>query len=702
MRLVLLVLLLVIGPLATWGSPIIVTSGKHAGFTRIVFANTERKKWAVSEGPSSIRLDFDGHRDGFDTSGVFRRIGRETIEGIDLDGSGIVLRLGCDCSFTTFEENGVLIVVDITAVGKIATDYFFEERGSDDVLSFVGGNRNLPVPEESAREADANRSEESASVEENEDTLSRRTDRFLALDIEESVVDTVDLSESMQDVASRISGSVTRGILDLRVDSLPILAREKSPQVSFATPYDRLPRSSGKQPDLQHGRNIQISSSLDTLVEQIGSVGSADASRSCPNPQTLDPLTWIEGSDYNAELSRLLPRVFDDRDQINLQGLTELVRLHLYYGLGAEAKYYMTLTNEQLDDHNVLIAIAETVDAGYSQHPELAANLEECGKYGALWTALADREPRHFSSDQVRSQLLALHALPGHLRKILGPQLAKRQLQTETYEAAQTALRLVKRIPDAMTDEYQTAAAELGSAVDKPVKDGDTDLVVKSNSDLSAVALIQEIAEAFESGQESVHIDLELIESYIIQYRDSELEPQLRRAKVLALILLEKYLTAYQEAEKLMIDGKLGDKIEIISEITRRALENLDDYRFSILYFYMRNHIIEPLPLELSDAMVMRMQRLGFKDTIGNPFKNFDNDASSRDELNMLKEKERNFIDSNRNQYFNSQKESQSRNDKYSSANESLEIPLISNLQGNISDSANTRAKIEDMLEDSI
>ncbi|MEO0525073.1 MAG: hypothetical protein AAF088_19360, partial [Pseudomonadota bacterium] len=167
-------------------------------------------------------------------------------------------------------------------------------------------------------------------------------------------------------------------------------------------------------------------------------------------------------------------------------------------------------------------------------------------------------------------------------------------------------------------------------------------------------------------------------------------------------ILLEKYLIAYQEAEKLMIDGKSGDKLEIISEITRRALENLDDYRFSILYFYMRNHIIEPLPLELSDAMVMRMQRLGFKDTIGNPFKNFDNDASSRDELNMLQEKERNFIDSNRNQYFNSQKESQSRNDKYSSANESLEIPLISNLQGNISDSANTRAKIEDMLEDSI
>ena len=703
MRFFLSALFLILSPLISSASPIVVTSGQHAGFTRIVFANVERKSWTISEGPLSIRLDFDEHQDGFDTAGVYRRIGRETVAGIDLDGSGIVLRLGCDCSFTTFEEKGGLIVVDITAAGKIATDYFSQERDSDGVLSFVGGDRRLPAPEEPAMEEDGNSSEMLASIERSDDTLPERADSLLALDIEDSVVDAVDLSESMQEIASRISGSATRGILDLRVDSLPILAREKSPQVSFASPYERLPTSSDTQPELQDGRNIQISSSLDTLVEQIGNAGSSDTSRSCPDPQTLDPLTWSEGSDYNAELSRLLPRAFDDRDQIDLDGLTELVRLHLYYGLGAEAKYYMTLTDEKLEDHNVLIAIADTIDAGYSQHPELLGDLEDCGKYGALWKALVEREPRHFSPDLVRSQLLALHALPAHLRKILGPQLAKRQLQTETYEAAQTALRLVKRIPDAMTDEYQTAAAEFGSTVDEPVTDGDTDLVVKSNSDLSAVALMQEIDDAFESGHASDHADLELIESYILQYRGSELGSELRRAKVLALILLGKYLDAYQEIERIATDDRFADISEITVAVVERALENLDDYRYAVFYYYLKGNSTDLLSREISQAMALRMKELGFQKAKENLIQDLDESISPEVQLSQVTESRQslgnNDLDSKTS---NTQVDGQQKNEGYSALDQSSTSPLIADLQSDLKDSANTRSKIESFLGGSI
>ena len=703
MRFFLSALFLILSPLISSASPIVVTSGQHAGFTRIVFANVERKSWTISEGPSSIRLDFDEHQDGFDTAGVYRRIGRETVAGIDLDGSGIVLRLGCDCSFTTFEEKGGLIVVDITAAGKIATDYFSQERDSDGVLSFVGGDRRLPVPEEPAMEEDGNSSEMFASIEQSDDILPERAGSFFALDIEDPVVDAADLSEAMEDVASRISGSITRGILDLRVDSLPILAREKSPQVSFASPYQRLPTSSGTQSELQHGHNIQVSSSLDTLVEQIGNAGSIDTSRSCPDPQALDPLTWSEGSDYNAELSRLLPRAFDDRDQIDLDRLTELVRLHLYYGLGAEAKYYMSLTNEELEDHNVLIAIADTIDAGYSQHPELLGNLEDCGKYGALWTALVEREPRHFSPDQVRSQLLALHALPAHLRKILGPQLAKRQLQTETYEAAQTALRLVKRIPDAMTGEYQTAAAELGSIADQPVKDGSTDLVVKSNSDLSAVALIQAIDDAFEGGQKSDHADLELIDSYIFQYRDSELSPQLRRAKILALILLGEYLDAYQEIERIATDDRFADISKITVAIAERALENLGDYGFAVFYYYLESNPTKLVPPDVSQAMALRMQGLGFQKAGQDPVQNLDYDLLSEAQLNQSNVSSPNLDNSDLDSKRSSvEAESLSKSEEYTSLDQSSSIPLISGLQNNIKDSATIRNDIENLLEDSI
>ncbi|MEP5951833.1 MAG: hypothetical protein ABJ249_09535, partial [Lentilitoribacter sp.] len=86
--------------------PIVVRSGEHDNFTRLVLPLPLGSRWSIDERPGVAKVILEEFNDGFDLSYAFEIIPRTRLVALVARGSELELQLSCTCPVVAFIEDG--------------------------------------------------------------------------------------------------------------------------------------------------------------------------------------------------------------------------------------------------------------------------------------------------------------------------------------------------------------------------------------------------------------------------------------------------------------------------------------------------------------------------------------------------------------------------------------------------------------------
>ena len=595
---------------ASHAAEIPVRSGAHDGFARLVLDVPNGTEWELNQSGDRAQVRIAAHSDGFDVTSVFDRIDRSIIASVSSEPGALNIAFGCDCSAEVFRAGQNMIVVDVReAEGSNAPAApTLAEFG----LQFVGRTplafEQNPVPLASVA-AEPVTVETSEPVDDSQIAAPqvRATNASSETDLES-------LRQAQEKLAERISFAATTGVLRPNNGGISLPLAEQRPQIDTRIFDSSLPDPSNTNPAGPLGGNLRVTSSNDIPVSGLDQIqNSTTLGVRCIDPSLVRIQDWGGSATFAMSVSTLRRNLYTEFDVLNENAATDLARLYLHYGFGAEARQ-MLLLNDQLDaTSSPLFAMAEVMEYGTAQSGNHLESFVDCDSDAALWAILASRDL--LPSDTINSQaaLRTLSSLPLHLRRFLAPELSKKLLNYGDETAASAALRGLER-----TSEPLPSAGELAKA-DIELAQGDVERaqarlrgVVESNDQQSAEALIRYV---------DTHLDAEvaidddiatLVEAYAIEFRDDPLGAELRRTHVLALAKAEQFDAAFTALDRMRPGGETGLADSLMSPLIELLTKSADDATFLEHSFATMTARSGDLSAQAKIVVAERLADLGF------------------------------------------------------------------------------------------
>ncbi|MBY6135537.1 hypothetical protein KUV61_06845 [Nocardioides marinus] len=614
---------------------IVTRSGEHDGFTRLVMRLPGNADWSLTQSGKTATVNIDAPEAVFDTSRVFRMIPRTRLQSLGQIGPGQPLRLqlGCDCKVTSYVQQNGYLVVDIrdldTPVPRGATVATssaplgggvlpLTSPGSGYRFRFSGGaatdarmalelataasqpastrvtpqaateqTSQSPAPVAAPPEAriedlgdvmlaqgrDSQPIQTPKPVEPEADpqvAASRMPDAGFLLDMVETERAAV-VNESEQRLLQQIGRAARQGLLKVGADGLPEAA---------IAGLDPLGRSDRPLNPLDH---IAVTSAIDRETGlKAGLDGAANQQMHCLPDRAVAIQTWGDDSPFADQVSALRSALVREFDDVNPASVYALSRIYLYFGFGAESRSMLEILPEQDRDHPdaaLLTAMASLLDGESLPVNHPFSGQQGCEGDTALWGALADGEiKRNASSDAIQ---LAFSKLPVHLRVHLGPRVSKMFAKTGDHHVAEAILRAVDRtgvedVPEINLAE--AAIAELEGDTEKVAEELTSEVAERTGS--APTALIELVALSVKE-RKALSPDVpDLVASYELENRDTELGADLRLAQVSSLALMGQFHDAFEELDDLTERDGPAARVAAIEPLMLLLTERADDVTF--------------------------------------------------------------------------------------------------------------------------
>ncbi|MBF9042652.1 hypothetical protein HKCCE4037_04900 [Rhodobacterales bacterium HKCCE4037] len=448
-----------------------VQSGDHAGFTRLVIPLGADREWELTQsGNRRWELAVDPAIDGFDISRAFDLIQRSRLAELEA-GDTLTLSLACDCRIDSFRYQDRFVVIDIADPDPdaelVAVDPDADPRSEDreraaealpDLASLLTSPNQLPtlpllaVPQHPDPVEGAMPHPEGTpdgdEAGQAEDAPNPR------------------LAEAAEIMAEQLARAAASGLLDPALDQPqtfadPVSARDTPGDVESEPDLGDAPDTQNPHPAPHHPRPEDISlpdefpirtqTALDPGIGFEAALPPAEDSAGC-GAEPFDPGAWAEGVGFEQELGTLRLALYDDRDVLIEHGARDLALYYLYYGFGAEARYWLNQLQEPPDD---LLAVSAIVDGTEVAGFEPITSPAECSDGELLWRYIGGSVAVDLNSVDLAAIQRAYVNLPIPLRDLLGPRLA-RALHADRHGPAARNVRDVLerggRIPEAELD----------------------------------------------------------------------------------------------------------------------------------------------------------------------------------------------------------------------------------------------------------
>lgn len=393
-----------------------VYTGEHSDFTRLAMVFDRETTWQVVREAGGWRISFSPGGLRMDLTGIYDRISRDRIEAVSQSNSGdsIFIASSCDCHLDAFLAETNTLAIDVKdgpgALVGIATAGTRPRLLPPDTLFLVPPTPTLTSPSDV-----------------NADQSNRRLNEFRADSPARARPSPAQQSAPAIGEREAAWQAALREQLRLAAEAgLVDLTEAPGPTDSNARRSQGEPSVSvgSDGPDMSGEANI----ALRTAYEGIGGTRpDEDAGlQRCPPAETLsfltgeDPLAGLPG--VGAARGRLI----DARDGVSPAGAAALVREYLSLGFGAEAAALIPAAGFSTPEADRLKSVARIVDGRSDQAPAVWGDLARCDSPVALWAVLGrsvDALPAEPDTDAVQR---AFFALPPHLRRHLGKELATR------------------------------------------------------------------------------------------------------------------------------------------------------------------------------------------------------------------------------------------------------------------------------------
>lgn len=518
--------ILVFGFIATAAAadPIVVRSGEHDGFTRLVMAVPAGTRWTLERAGRRAELTLALTDARFDTGQVFDRIPRTRLRDLDRTGAGLVLHLGCECRVTGFEHDKRFLVIDIL---DSETDLALPPP-----LPAVPRHAyRFPTGPAQTQDGSVARPPAGGAVG------LPQTDGPLAL----APSNTAAVNASQRRLLEQIGRATQQGLLDLREPDRapPQPATAASGAAGGALPGD----IAAPAPD-RPASNVAVLTAADRDMGALRSHPAAQsAASSCLPPEVTDLAAWSDGRPFAAQISGLRATLYSEFDRVQAATAVTLARAYLHFGFGAEARAVLALVPDAPPGHAALVALSRVVD-GEADDGDIFAGQQGCDGDVAMWSALATPiDAAHVNADAVQR---ALARLPAHLRGQLGPRLAERFTSAGDWRTAKAILRTAARSGDAASADLVLAEAGVATARHQDdIAAGKLREVAETGSHRAPQALIA-LVESHWTTRTAIAPDLpDLVAAHALERRRTELGPDLRRAHAVALALAGRFDDAF-------------------------------------------------------------------------------------------------------------------------------------------------------------
>ena len=603
---------------------LVVRSGEHGDFTRLVVRIPERATWSVSQSGRLARVTLSGVSARFDTSSVFSKIDRLRIADVSQArrSSPLEVKLACDCKVVASIEDVRYLVLDVRD-GPIRDDSLaarfrlpisgqFELSGEKLSTTasgnpFVLGQSYLTTrlePPVTLPLVPEGLSAVRKKPEQKHDNLELPTIQ------PEAPPRDVSLSEEI--LVRELARAASQGLLDPAITA---------PQVTVSQAKEDEPKPVAQVPEQDDVEtpNSQIAltavSAIDReLIDRLGLESLMQDSKKCIDDQELDIASWSDGRAFHLQIGDARADLYGEFDRIDTSSVIGLAQAYLYFGFGAEARHALALLDGDPSQVMHLKHMADILD-GVENEKTVFFGLGHCDGRAALWSMLSNPRSGAASDVNTNAVLRTLWQLPPHLRSLLGPSLSRRFLNAGDNESASLILDSIERGATDESEETAIAEAELAVSLGNDDQANKViDATARSDNARSVEALIIKVERAFDERSAPEPDVPALILSYLTEFKNGPDGSKLRRALALSHALLGDFAASERELQRIEAADGLAVADVVRSEVLWLVVERGSDLQLLELAMPAANGSGRPLDIALQTAIADRLLQLSLPD----------------------------------------------------------------------------------------
>lgn len=561
-----------------------VQSGEHEGFSRLVLAIPKLKNWSLTREANGYSLLISGSKPIYDVSDVYRRITNDRLARIYTDATtgSLKLMLDCNCYAMPFELRNGLLVIDIKD-GQAPTGSSFEQAADGSILPPLTTAESVKPQGEPALQQALNDVDQNIPVA-LADAISEAARLPQGPDILEGAETAPRLGYIKEDLLWQLSKGVAEGVVNVT----------KSFESTTAASANQPPQS-----NIRIGKEIGIVPNVKWReADQMTGMGAP-----CISNVQLDIGAWGKEVDVIADLAPNTTSLVGEFDRPDPVTITRTIRYYLSLGFGAEARLVLNAFKVSPPDRAIWETLSHIVDLE-TPPGKVFSGMEACDTSAALWAILSSPEMPPPKQIVIPAVLRSFSALPTHLRRLLGPELASRFLSRNDTGTARAIRDAILRAPGVSGPPVQMLEAEIAIA------NGDTDSAEDLLSHLSGgagpvslkstAALIQTQVGAGEEVPANVTTTAE---SLLQEARGGDEEPLLQAALALGYASQNRFDDAFK-----LVAPNSPDALPIWSVLVDRGNDE------AILNWGIFDKVDQPpaLSTKMIEKIARRLLDLGF------------------------------------------------------------------------------------------
>lgn len=501
-----------IWPFAAVSAPVIVTSGEHPGFTRLVMQFEGSVAWQVGRSIDGYSLRVQQQSPDYNIAKAFDLIGKSRLAAIWSDPKTGDLHFGiaCTCYAMPFEFRPGIIVVDLRDGAPPKGSSF--EHPLDSPATLVVPRIDIKPVQAVVFPA---YNWTTATLERLGLTLQSSLNPALAQPPANNLL-TIDpsLEPLRQSLIEEMSRGASQGIVDM------------------AKPKAALAKSGAADPSVQ----IHLGETPGLIVRQKGKGRTAITAQggACLSDDHLDVTSWGSDRPISDQIGPERQGLTGEFDKPDADAVSRAIRFHLFLGFGAEARELAHAFPDDLPDNPTWQSMAHILDDD-ADSISAFTGMEDCDGLAALWATLADPDARPHEDIGKSAVVRSFSALPAHLRRLLGPRLVDRFLAINDIAVATSLRDAILRARGDPGPGIILMQAAMNRALGKPGQsEAQLEPLASNSGPAAADALVDMVEQRVSLGQSVSFNQVQALESMLKEREGGKGAARYRHALLLA------------------------------------------------------------------------------------------------------------------------------------------------------------------------